>query len=112
MDVDIKKKLMLAAEWVRKNPGVVVSEHFCSDVWDDWVKSCESNEVGMDAEMMVSLWIISPTLIEVYITHIMLNSNALFLVYVDNLQSYWHNRGKPIGNGEIWDHFCRCPSQS
>ena len=62
MEVEIKKKLLVAAEWILKNPGVVVSEHFCSDVWDDWVKSSESNEVGMDAEMTVSLLLISPTL--------------------------------------------------
>lgn len=34
----IKQKLLVAAVWRRKNPGVVVSEHFCDDVWDDWLE--------------------------------------------------------------------------
>ena len=47
----IKEKLLVAAAWRRKYPEVVVSEHFCSDVWDEYVESCEGNEVSMDADL-------------------------------------------------------------
>ena len=48
---EIKQKLLVAAKWRRKNPEVDVSEQFCSDVWDDWVESCEGNDASMDAEV-------------------------------------------------------------